>query len=79
MSDDNNEPVEMDIGQFAASLAVIQNKLIGDFLHDVGHLCHKYMNDFAGLMEGFEHVPQPDFQEEEKSNTNLILIDGEKE
>jgi len=61
MSDDN-EQMEMDIGQFAASISVIQNKLIGDFLHDVGHICHKYMNE----------------SEDEKSNTNLILIDGDK-
>ena len=78
MSDDN-ETTEMDIGQFAASISVIQNKLMGDFLHDVGHICHKYMNEFANLLEGFEHVPQPDHSEPEKSNTNLILLDGDKQ
>jgi hypothetical protein len=78
MSDDN-EQMEMDIGQFAASISVIQNKLIGDFLHDVGHICHKYMNEFANLLDGFENVPQPEHPENEKINTNLILIDGDKE
>ena len=58
---------------------IVVSEKPGETLRKWREIFHLSQKEFANLLEGFEHVPQPDHSEPEKSNTNLILLDGDKQ